>query len=374
MNNLNSYFRYIFIIYCFCCFYACQTEQRNKSDVLHISNPSHLLSYMQLSDTLILDESQFKIGNIFNNHNIVNSSGEIFILDRHNNCFIRFSNSGKFLGFVGKKGRGPGEYLSPFSLSFDLQNNIYIADKSKQSTIVYDSTGRFLYEVTHIDGLFNCGELQFVNNLRILCMYQPQSKNFYKNMNLFHFLDKDLNIERSLTIDYPELHHQFDLKAFLNPDWVVCNEHIFVNFKGLPEVYQYKHTGELVRVIDLNVSDFQIIDKKAPADIDIIALIRFYGYYHNSYELYLFKDKYLLYLFYKDEFPNDVEIQPFKSSLYRKYFYAICDTSGAIIKLQKNILPGKPLYCTKNGMLYILLSDEPENRKIGVYEIVLEEI
>jgi hypothetical protein len=354
---------------------SCTTQKKTDDD----KNPEiiksvNVQSYLTPLDSFILDEGRFKIGKIFNRGNYVDQHGYLYILDRQNNCYLKYEQTGKFIGIVGKKGRGPGEYLEPHHLTIDSIGNIYLSDKSKLVTIMYDSTNKFLREFNISQGIFNGGQLNFYDKWKVISMYLPGGDNFFENMKLFHFLDKNFNIIQSVTVDYPEIHQKFDLTSHAIPNWVIDNAHLYVNFSGLPYIYKYKHSGELISIFNLNLKEFKIIDQKNPYEGDIINTIQFYSKYHNSAALYLFKEKYLVYIYYKDDFLTKSQILPFQNNPNRKYYYQICTTYGDKIMPIDKLLPGKPLYFNPFGKAYILLTDEPGNRKIGVYEIVLEEI
>jgi hypothetical protein len=62
---------------------------------------------------------------------VVDDQGNIFILERGNCRIQKFDKNGDYLQTIGKKGQGPGEFESPYSLFLDKNNNISVSDRRK---------------------------------------------------------------------------------------------------------------------------------------------------------------------------------------------------------------------------------------------------
>jgi len=58
----------------------------------------------------------------------VDSSGNIFALDRRNYRVQKYDKNGKYLQTIGRHGQGPGELEAPYGFCISSQNLIYIAD------------------------------------------------------------------------------------------------------------------------------------------------------------------------------------------------------------------------------------------------------
>jgi hypothetical protein len=59
---------------------------------------------------------------------IVDSDGNIFVLDRGNYRVQKYDSNGKYLKSIGRHGQGPGEFERPSYLYLDHSNNIYVGD------------------------------------------------------------------------------------------------------------------------------------------------------------------------------------------------------------------------------------------------------
>ena len=71
----------------------------------------------------------------------VNNNEDILILDI-GNCRIQiFDRDGKYLSTIGRKGQGPGEFINPFDIQLDSNNNIYVQDSRKIH--VFNNHGNF---------------------------------------------------------------------------------------------------------------------------------------------------------------------------------------------------------------------------------------
>lgn len=60
---------------------------------------------------------------------VTDQNKNIYVLDGRKNTVLVYNASGKFLYQFGRGGRGPGEFQSPTDMKMDSQENIYIADR-----------------------------------------------------------------------------------------------------------------------------------------------------------------------------------------------------------------------------------------------------
>lgn len=72
------------------------------------------------------------------------NDGSVFLVDRNERRVHRFSSKGDYLGELGKKGAGPGEYLSAFHVAVS-DSLVVVADRALARATVYSTiTGRFV--------------------------------------------------------------------------------------------------------------------------------------------------------------------------------------------------------------------------------------
>jgi hypothetical protein len=95
----------------------------------------------------------------------VDKRGNLFILD--SDRILKYGANGKFIGTIGKKGEGPGEFQQPYKIFIHERGDVYISDR-----------GRIL-EVFKNDG-------KYVKRIILSFMISPSTNNF--------FIDRDDNI------------------------------------------------------------------------------------------------------------------------------------------------------------------------------------
>lgn len=78
---------------------------------------------------------------------VVDSEGNIFVLDSGNFRIQKFDRNGKYLQSIGRQGQGPGEFERPSTLYLDSDNNIYVED-SGGKVHIFNKGGEFKNAVT----------------------------------------------------------------------------------------------------------------------------------------------------------------------------------------------------------------------------------
>jgi len=73
-----------------------------------------------------------------------NQSGDIYVADCDNNRIQKFDTNGKFLCKWGSKGRGYGQFISPYGVAVDKAGDVYVTDPGNHRVQKFDSNGNFL--------------------------------------------------------------------------------------------------------------------------------------------------------------------------------------------------------------------------------------
>jgi DNA-binding beta-propeller fold protein YncE len=82
----------------------------------------------------------------------INSTGEIYILDRRQRRIVRFSPAGEFRGYLQPVGLpSPSAYV-PRSFTIDSDDNIYILDILSERVLILDPGGRYVRQVKFPQG------------------------------------------------------------------------------------------------------------------------------------------------------------------------------------------------------------------------------
>lgn len=103
--------------------------------------------------------------------------GSFYVSDGYgNNRIVKFSATGKYLFEWGKKGSKQGEFDLPHGIDLDESGNVYVADRENNRVQVFDSSGKFLKELTGNFG--NICSVTFAK--RKAKLYATDDVNFFK--------------------------------------------------------------------------------------------------------------------------------------------------------------------------------------------------
>jgi hypothetical protein len=69
------------------------------------------------------------------------SAGNLYILDSGNKRIQKLDPEGKFIKTIGRKGQGPGEFQSPYSMDIDNEDNLFVLDVIRRIE-VFSSEGK----------------------------------------------------------------------------------------------------------------------------------------------------------------------------------------------------------------------------------------
>lgn len=70
---------------------------------------------------------------------------QIIVLDEQSNNLLRFDNEGRFLGAIGRSGRGPGEYVRVTQVEVNQGNKtIYVFDFAQGKVLKFNLEGKFI--------------------------------------------------------------------------------------------------------------------------------------------------------------------------------------------------------------------------------------
>jgi len=80
----------------------------------------------------------------FNNPNDIVRGlvGNLYILDCGNKRIQKLDPEGKFIKTIGRKGQGPGEFQSPYSMDIDSDNSLFVFDLGSRRIEVLSSEGK----------------------------------------------------------------------------------------------------------------------------------------------------------------------------------------------------------------------------------------
>lgn len=137
---------YTFILLAFI-FVGCSDKQQSDFDILSYKNRS--VGYSDIIDTLSyrfipLETTDACIIGEIGKVEIVDD--KVFVLDRFSKNIYRFDLEGRFIGQIGGRGQGPGEFVDPYSFAINHKDKqIVICDRASFNILAYDYDGNFIH-------------------------------------------------------------------------------------------------------------------------------------------------------------------------------------------------------------------------------------
>ena len=78
---------------------------------------------------------------------VADGQGNIYISLFFDHCVKKFDRNGNYVGMLGRKGRGPGEFLTPSLMAFDSKGNLWVLDDGNQRASCFSIDGKYLKSV-----------------------------------------------------------------------------------------------------------------------------------------------------------------------------------------------------------------------------------
>jgi hypothetical protein len=144
------------IAFIFITYFACQKEKagwqgtvEEENGIKVVRNPAEPYYgelTVELEENLAVgsleDEnySFYRIGGI-----AVDSQGNLFVVDSGNQRIQKFDKDGNYLQTIGRKGQGPGEFMSPYDIVLDEKGYIYVSEGMKMH--VFDPKGNSIKDI-----------------------------------------------------------------------------------------------------------------------------------------------------------------------------------------------------------------------------------
>jgi len=184
----------------------------------------------------------------------VDSKENIFFYDRSGTTIVKFDSKGQFIKRFGKKGNGPGEYVTS-SHHMIVNDNIIVCDQVSRKLVFFDNNGEFIENVSPTPNfpitLASVGDDQYLG----LNTYQDQRDGkAYFGFSLT-LVDKDYKAIKKLWISETEITADLGEKVGEMvkqiPMQSITGSKIFLAGKSKTE-YQievYDFNGKLIEVI-----------------------------------------------------------------------------------------------------------------------------
>ncbi len=205
------------------------------------------------------DENYMFGGRIYFN---ADDEGNIYVNDRDRQRIQKFDPQGQYLVTIGRKGRGPGEFVNAWNPRFDREGNLYVFDLSNRRISFFTKEGEYLRQIsfpqgTSIHYIYSNGSY-FSAQSRIL-----SDSDVFSYTYTYGMFDKDLNqlaevysrtTERKRDMRSRAHYHanNFSDEAYAPQLTFLMSQSGFI-YLGYPEKYEIKifsPEGKLVKILE----------------------------------------------------------------------------------------------------------------------------
>jgi hypothetical protein len=180
----------------------------------------------------------------------LDAEGNLYVLDTGNHRIQKFSPEAAFLGTIGRKGQGPGEFNFPGSLDINEQGNLIVASNFIKRIQVLDATGQEIRGIT-ITGDFS-SDLRVLGSDRYLSAvtrrpFMGRDEENTKGLDpLMQVMNKDGKVIKSFGEPRDYKHemvnaHGNEVRFAVGPDG-----NIFVCFRFQNRIEKYSSSGDLI--------------------------------------------------------------------------------------------------------------------------------
>ncbi len=180
----------------------------------------------------------------------LDAEGNLYVLDTGNHRIQKFSPEADFLGTIGRKGQGPGEFNFPGSLDIDDQGNLIVASNFIKRIQVLDRAGQEIRGIT-ITGDFsaNLRVLGFDRYLSAVARRPPldRDEEHTKGLDpLMQVMGKDGKVIKTFGEPRDYKHemvnsHGNQVRFTVGPDGS-----IYVSFRFQNRIEKYSSEGDLI--------------------------------------------------------------------------------------------------------------------------------
>ncbi len=334
-------------------------EEEKSDDFVIINNYEEGLWANDESKKLKIEEI-FSIGILEGNDNYIFSSitdvaiykdSVIFICDYGDKCIKVYDKTGNFIRRIGRKGRGPGEFLYNLSIEIDQSEKLYVLDTMTNHRIsIFDLNGNYID--SFILQTFNARDIKINNdNIITISVAAPHKENY--NYIIHHY-----NKNGKLIKSYGTIVNQFNIKntpIMLNsaiPYFdISLTEELYCAF-DYPYLIKVYSNGKLNKIIQREYPEFtdvRFVNRKGlsipyPAIRSFIKSI-----------FILPNGKFILFVAdYGKDYIKKLENSMFNESIKYKLFINLFDENGKFLKTYPYNFEkyGSVIYIDNNGYFY----------------------
>jgi len=333
---------------------ACQPIDRDgDTDGASTAQAARFDSTFQLSRTIEIDESTAvpitKITDV-----AVASDGRLAIADSKAVQVTVYDGNGVFLGSVGAKGDGPGEFRHPLAVTFDEKGELYVVDGTPPSLIRYAPD--LAYDTTvRITDARVAVEAEVVGSDVWVLTYSDRIGD-----KLLRRYDRDGKLLDVL--------YELDPAIVTRPFWEAATDllmaagraEVIVGYNLRYPLLRYDASGQLVDSVGVPPASWIPPPPSAPDEPhNTETLEKWLRTFTTIREIAVYRDAFLL-ISHQRLDPDNLE---YRSGTYTADVYEL----GGEKIVEDVRLPGRLL--TAGQFVYILLDREPDRTFIGAYTL-----
>ncbi len=273
-------------------------------------------------------------------------------------------------------GKGPGEIMKIANFEI-VQKKIYISDMGNFRWSVYDSCGKFIQSkkpfydpLSRVSGKYseNSGVSVSYSNRIFVGIIEPKYNRPYhqSKSKAIAILDTSLVIKKTFGF-MDKIYETYNISNSYPTLTITNNGFIYFAQQPSYKIYKYDLFGNYIKVFGVK-KKFKEIDENLPPFISRAKASKIMKKFSHTDALFSTNDEFIYHQYgeLSDKFLKS------KSPIDRNYFLKVYDSDGNYIPSDIK-LPGRILTIGDENELYIYESDEPFNRIIGVYKIIIEE-
>jgi sugar lactone lactonase YvrE len=201
---------------------------------------------------------------------VMDTAGNIYILDSANNRIQKFDPNGKFLETIGRKGQGPGEFYNPDSFDVDAKGNFWIMDSYQNRIQTLTPDGKGDRTIPLLD--------RFLRRLRLMKsgLLAVQAPLLYTSFGektglpkLIKLLDREGKVQNELgdIFDFGDpVTNSMGNSIYFDLDG---NDNIVVSFRAQNRVEKYLPDGKLLWKADRPLNYGMEVKKKGKSEIKV---------------------------------------------------------------------------------------------------------
>lgn len=324
-------------------------------------------------DTIAIQETDQDYIGDFGDMRVVTNPFRMYVPDFQRHHVAVLNRQGEIEQYIGERGDGPGELQSPATVAL-AGDSIIVSQAQRRGYVVFDTTGQYRShhgypnEMTSLNAVFRIVETgQYV--LSATGSETVRGGANTADQTTLAFVDSDFGIQKMFG-RFPDLYLDGEYALRENPKDVEAHL-LVVGYAHTPNVQVYDMQGQeptLLETRELDHPAFKSPHKPIPLDLARSDMNRFV---ERLSQVSLTTRTYIL--------PNKTVVQYFenRSLAYYENEHDPAEREDYAILADLNSdqqealsLPGPILARDDANRIYVELDPTPDQRKIGVYEVV----